>query len=97
MTKKAKVLIACGTGIATSTAVREKVEEALKERGYIVNMKQCKIAELNSQIKALDPDVVITTGPVEGSYEAPLITGVNFLTGIGTEEKIKEIINEIEN
>lgn len=97
MKRKVVALIACGTGIATSTAVREKVKDALKEAGYDPDMKQCKISEMKSQIENVNPDVVISTGPVSGNYGAPVINGVNFLTGRGIDKTMEEIIAALDD
>ncbi|MFB8734167.1 hypothetical protein ACEQPO_10080 [Bacillus sp. SL00103] len=37
-----KILVSCGTAVATSTVVAKKVEETLKEKGYDVVVEQCK-------------------------------------------------------
>ena len=44
-----KILVSCGTGIATSTAVRAKLIDCLKAKGYgpdKVEVGQCRVADL---------------------------------------------------
>jgi galactitol-specific phosphotransferase system IIB component len=48
--KKVKILVVCGTGIATSTVVSRKLEEKLPERGFNVETRQCKAAEVKENL-----------------------------------------------
>ena len=42
MVGKKRILVACGTAIATSTVVSKAIEEALEARGIYVTIRQCK-------------------------------------------------------
>ena len=41
-----RILVACGTAIATSTVVAKGIEEAMAERGIKVITRQCKAAKV---------------------------------------------------
>lgn len=41
-----RIVVACGTGIATSTVVAEKVREACRRAGIDVDIVQCKAVEV---------------------------------------------------
>jgi PTS system galactitol-specific IIB component len=90
MAGKKNILVACGTAIATSTVVAKAIEEALEERGISVNIRQCKAAEVPSL--ADDADLIVTTTPVSVSQDIPVIHTLAFLTGIGKEEVIEQIV-----
>jgi PTS system galactitol-specific IIB component len=86
------VLLVCGTGIATSTVVRKKVEEALNARGYKgkFTVDQGKVAEVGG----LSPryDLVVSTVRFDPSMSAcPVIQGTQFLMGFGTEPIVDKI------
>ncbi|GAA4712220.1 PTS sugar transporter subunit IIB [Brevibacillus fulvus] len=85
-----KILVACGTAIATSTVVARKVEELLKAKGYDVIVEQCKAAE--APAKASQYDLIIATTPVSGVGNTPVIQTISFLTGMGIEDDMKKII-----
>ena len=85
-----KIVVACGTAIATSTHVALKVKELLEERGLKVHTVQCRVPEVPSF--AADADMVVATAQVPFDIGVPIIDGIPFLTGIG----IKEVINRIE-
>ena len=46
MDKQKLILVACGTGIATSTVVCKKVEDLIKANGINARVIQCKISEV---------------------------------------------------
>lgn len=88
-----RILVACGTAIATSTVVAKAVEEALKERGIEVVTKQCRASEVVNLVKGMD--LVLTTTPVPGNLGVPVVQTLAFLTGIGRETAIQQIIKAL--
>jgi len=85
-----KIVIACGTAIATSTHVAIKVKELLEERGLQVHTIQCRVPEVPAL--APDADLVVATAQVPYDLNIPVMDGIPFLTGIG----YKEVIDKIE-
>ncbi len=88
-----RILIVCGTGIATSTVVAKKVEEELKKRGIEVETRQCKASEVTSNLEGID--LIVSTTPVPENIGVPVVRTLAFLTGVGEEEAIEEIIKKI--
>ncbi len=93
MGKPKRILVACGTAIATSTVVARAIEEAMEERGIQVTTRQCKAAEVPSLVQGMD--LVVTTTPVPGNLGVPVIQTLAFLTGIGKEAVIEQIIKAL--
>ncbi|HAF48296.1 MAG TPA: PTS galactitol transporter subunit IIB [Anaerolineaceae bacterium] len=93
MARKKTILVACGTAIATSTVVAKAIEEALEDRGLYVNIRQCKAAEVPSLVE--DADLIVTTTPVSVDKDIPVIQTLAFLTGIGKEDVIEQIVNHV--
>ncbi len=93
MAVKKKILVACGTAIATSTVVARKIEEELEKRGISVQLTQCKASEVPS--KAEGHDLIVTTTFVSGAGDIPVIQTVSFLTGVGIEADIEKILSYI--
>lgn len=89
-----KLLIMCGTGVATSTIVTNKVKEWLKEKGLTdqVKLYQSKVADEMNKID--NYDIVVSTTVVPDSIKDRVIMGLPLLTGIGTEEMYAEIEKE---
>lgn len=90
-----KLLIMCGTGIATSTVVTNKVKEWLGSKGLSdqVRLYQSKVADEMNRID--DYDIVVSTTVVPDSIKDKVIMGLPLLTGIGTEEMYAEIEKKI--
>ncbi len=93
MGQQKRILVACGTAIATSKVVAMAVEEALKERGIEVITKQCKASEVTRLVEGID--LVLTTTPVSGNVNVPVIQTLAFLTGVGKESIIQQIIKAL--
>ncbi len=85
-----KVVVACGTAIATSTHVAIKIKELLEERGIRIHTIQCRVTEVPSF--APDADLVVATAQVPYNISIPVVDAIPFLTGIG----VKEVIDKIE-
>ena len=84
-----KIVVACGTAIATSTHVAMKIKELLEERGLKVHTIQCRVTEVTSL--APDADLIVATAQVPFDIDVPVVDGIPFLTGIGKEEVIDNI------
>ena len=89
---KKKVLVACGTGIATSTVVTIKIKEALEANNIDADVIQCKVSEIPMKLDGAD--LIVTTTVYENS-KIPVIRGLSFLTGIGMENDLKKIVEAL--
>ncbi|RYG72186.1 PTS galactitol transporter subunit IIB [Lentibacillus lipolyticus] len=92
MSKK-QVLVACGAGIATSTVVNNAIEEMAKENGLDLDIRQIKIAEVNSYLDTAH--LLVTTAMTKKEFPFPVINARSFLTGIGTEDTKQQILEEL--
>ncbi|MGZ3423562.1 MAG: PTS sugar transporter subunit IIB [Polyangiales bacterium] len=84
-----KILVACGTAIATSTVVAKKLEEALAKRGLQVKIDQCKASEVPA--KAAGYDLIVSTTEVTDTKGKPIVRTLSFLTGIGIDADVAKI------
>lgn len=91
-----KLLIMCGSGIATSTVVTKKVESWLKENGLDkeVTITQSKVASKVNHID--DYDAVLSTTAVPDKIKDKVINGVPLLTGVGADKVFDELKTELE-
>ena len=86
------VIVSCGTAIATSTVAAKAIEEACKAAGIDVVTKQCKAAEIPVLLEQ-GADLIVTTSQMRFDPGIPVVKGLPFLTGIGIEAVVKEIID----
>lgn len=86
-----KIMVACGTGMATSTMIATKVREFLKEENIDVDVNQCMISELSHHDGKYD--LFITSMRLNNSFETPLIVGSSFLIGMNEDKTKTEILD----
>lgn len=92
-----EIIVACGSGVATSTAVLNKVATLLDENGYqgAYHISQCAIAEAVG--KSQTADLLIATTAKPDNIGCPFISGVCFLTGIGIAAAQQQILDCMKN
>jgi PTS system galactitol-specific IIB component len=88
-----KILVACGTAIATSTVVAKKLEEKLRARGIAVQIDQCKASEVGSKVASYD--LVVSTTEVDDTRGKPCVRTLSFLTGIGMDADVEKIAKHL--
>ncbi|ASV96005.1 PTS sugar transporter subunit IIB [Enterococcus durans] len=92
MTKN--LLFVCATGIATSTAVAEKVMGFLKERGLTdVNYSQTNVASVQSNSD--NADLIVSTLKIPYELDVPIINGLALITGINEDKVLNSIYSEL--
>ncbi len=97
---RAQFLVACGTSIATTAMVVEILREDLvRQKKYQIDFHKCKTSELIPKVEYTNPDVVISTAPVKPAMiedwkkrGIAFFKGTPFLTGIGTEPLMEELL-----
>ncbi len=89
------IIVACGSGVATSTAVTAKVKDLLDSNGYAgeYRIEQCAIAE--AVVKSKSADMVIATTVKPNGIDCTYISGIPFLTGMGKANAEKQILAEM--
>ncbi len=90
---KKTVIIACGTGIATSTMVNDAVANLLKKNHIPAELIQCKVSEIDAYLD--QADLIITSMKVKRDYGKPMVTAVAFLSGVGQEALEAEILEKL--
>lgn len=91
----AKIIVACGSGVATSQTVAKKVNKLLEDRGIKADVEAVDIRSLKHYIK--NADAYIAVARAEEDYDVPVFNGVAFLTGMGQDEELDKLIEVIEN
>jgi PTS system galactitol-specific IIB component len=87
--KNMKIIIACGSGVATSTLFASKVEDILKRNNLRAQVIQCSLNEVDGYLKGAT--LVVTSMArlkVEG---VPMVVALPYLTGVGAEATDAEI------
>ena len=89
-----RVLVVCGASIVTGTIVAEKLRQLFKEK----NIQATVTTGLAKDVATLvqEADLIVSTTFLSADYRVPNISGVPFLTGVGTEEALRQITRAIE-
>jgi PTS system galactitol-specific IIB component len=89
MTKK-RVAVICGASVVTSTIIADKLKKLFEEEGVDAEV----YGGLTSQADELaeNADLIVTTAFLRGEYQVPVVNGVSFLTGVGTEKTVQQIL-----
>jgi PTS system galactitol-specific IIB component len=88
-----KVLVICGTGVATSTMVATTVKDRCAAAGIEVTVSQGKVMDLLSGNP--DADVIVATTSVPDTVTVPVVAGLPFLTGMGMDAAMDEVIGHL--
>jgi PTS system galactitol-specific IIB component len=88
------ILVVCGSGIATSTAVAMELRELLEERGLEVTVRQTDVFSLAGNLAGVD--LIASTCALEGDWGVPIVNAVPLLTGMGAEEVIEAIVRALQ-
>ena len=84
-----KVMVACGSGVATSTIAQEEVKKIAQEAGVQVKILKGTIAEVPT--KQADVDLVLTTGNYRKPLEKPYMSVFGLVSGVGADKVRKEL------
>jgi len=85
-----KILVACGSGVATSTVAQEAIKNILKEADIPASIYKSTMTEVPS--KAADVDVIMVTTNYRQPIDKPVIKVFGLISGIGEAGIKKEII-----
>lgn len=79
-----KIVIACGSGVATSTMIASKVEDLLKKNKMKAQVVQVSLNEVKGHLK--DATVIVTAMKrLEVDSDVPIVVALPYITGIGSE------------
>lgn len=95
--KKITILVACGSGVATSTLAADEVKSVCEEYG-IVNYSIIKSSMQELTNVAEQADVVLTTSVYRGELDKPYMSVSAFVTGINeekTRQKLGALLKEV--
>ena len=81
--KKKRILIACGSGIVTSTIARKKIEELLDAHGYKGSYEIAQVPLSTAPEKSKSCDFMVAPAIHPSELSCPFVDGTPYLTGTG--------------
>ncbi|MBS7009596.1 PTS sugar transporter subunit IIB [Anaerostipes sp.] len=93
MNRPVKVIVACGSGIATSTVAANNIQEIFDELGVSVQITKCSMSELSSYSDGMD--IIFVTNNYRDEMHCPVINVTSFITGIQKDKTVNKIKDTI--
>ncbi len=93
MKQKLKIIIACGSGVATSTLAAKTVQDVCYENDFNASIETCSIREINNYSESAD--IILTTSRYDKTLSCPVMSVTAFITGIGVEKTKKELAERL--
>lgn len=96
MAKSITVLVACGSGVATSTIAQEAVKQIAKNAGVDVKVLKATIAEIPEKQKNVD--IVLTTANYRKPLKKPYMSVFGLISGVNkaaTEQKLTDLLKKV--
>ena len=90
-----RILLCCGTGVATSTVVNKKLCEELDKRGFKgqYTIAQCKAVEVPGKSSSFD--LCVSTIAMSYKCECPLVVATGLIMNRGTQAIYDEICEKL--
>ncbi|MFX3616634.1 MAG: PTS sugar transporter subunit IIB [Sporolactobacillus sp.] len=89
----AKIIVACGSGVATSQTVASKINRMLKEKKINSTVEAVDIKSLDNFLKGAD--VYVSIVRTNKKFTIPVINGIAFLTGMGQDKEFEKLVDAI--
>ncbi len=87
-----RIIVACGSGVATSNVAAEKLRNLLRERGIQAEVRAVDMKSLESEARLADLLVSITPyASRDNELSIPVLSGIPLLTGVGVGPLIDKI------
>jgi galactitol-specific phosphotransferase system IIB component len=100
MTAKIRVLVVCGSGIATTNMIIGRLKELCRQLKLFIDFHGTSASSFPLEVRMKRPEAVITasyyidTQTKELLGNTPIYDGTPFLTGIGEKELFQKIIDD---
>lgn len=89
----AKIVVACGSGVATSEMVAAKLRRLLEERGVEAEVVAVDVAHVEEALA--DADAFVPVVSTERDYGVPEVPGAAFLTGMNQDKELDRLVDVI--
>lgn len=84
------IVVACATGVVTSTVIIQRIEKICKEAGIAIDIIQCKVPELTHY--ADRADLIVTSGKTPKKFDVPTVRATPYITGVAPENTDAQIL-----
>jgi len=90
---KVKILVVCGSGVATSMHAAFKLRGYLEKEKLTVHIDGAGTNELASRAPAYD--IILSNTMVTIKTDKPVFSAIPLLTGIGEKELVEKLVEKV--
>lgn len=87
------IIVACGSGVATSTILTDKVRTLLNGHGISHRIIQVSLNEVSQYVD--QGDLIVSSMRIYEELPIPKVLGVSYLTGVNEERTNQEILEAL--
>jgi PTS system galactitol-specific IIB component len=87
------IIVACGSGVATSNIAAEKLKDLLRDRNIRAEVRAVDIKSL--EMEARHADLLVTITPYatrDQELGIKVLSGIPLLTGVGVDQLMEQIV-----
>ena len=87
------IIVACGSGVATSNIAAEKLKDLLRDRNIRAEVRAVDIKSL--EMEARHADLLVTITPYAARDQElgiKVLSGIPLLTGVGVDQLMEQIV-----
>ncbi|MCI6660540.1 MAG: PTS sugar transporter subunit IIB [Peptoniphilaceae bacterium] len=88
--KTVRVLVACGSGVATSTIAQEMIAQLAKDNQIPITISKSTISEVPT--KQAEVDVIFTTSNYRKPLNKPYLSVFGLISGINKDKAEKDVV-----
>jgi len=89
--QQVRILIACGSGIATSTVAQERVKEILKKEGIPAVITKGTVGQVHNLQDGVD--VILLTTRYNKPLDKPVVSVFGLISGINEEQTAQDVVD----
>ncbi len=90
---KLTVLAVCGSGVVSSSMIAQKIKDVLSSLAVEVDVIELLPTSVEEYVQRGNIDFIVTTSPIPGDINVPIIKGIALMTGFGEETVVEEIMS----
>lgn len=87
-----KIVVACGSGVATSLAVSEKLTALLDAKGFEGAYRIVRCPMARALPECADAAMLVATTPAPVGVTCAYVSAVPFLTGMGIKDSERRVL-----
>lgn len=89
--QQVKILVACGSGIASSSVAAEEIKKICKDANIPIDLHKGAIQTIQSESK--NYDLICTTSNFKSPLDTPVVHVFGLISGINKDKVAKQIVD----